>query len=93
MKQPGFFDVKEHLARLRRLGDQLEAFSRTVDFEVFRPNLEKTLVYSDRSKDERSQQYRNLISGPIASHSFFLSKTVLSFGVMIRMVIMFAASC
>lgn len=27
MKQPGFFDVKEHLARLRRLGDQLEAFT------------------------------------------------------------------
>ncbi|WP_155738499.1 hypothetical protein, partial [Acetobacter pasteurianus] len=29
MKQPGFFDVEERLARLSGLGDQLEAFSRT----------------------------------------------------------------
>ena len=40
MKQPGFFDVEERLARLSGLGDQLEAFSRTVDFEVFRPDLD-----------------------------------------------------
>ena len=41
MKQPGFFDVEERLARLSGLGDQLEAFSRTVDFDAFRPDLEK----------------------------------------------------
>ncbi|GLQ64135.1 hypothetical protein GCM10007867_29810 [Gluconobacter cerinus] len=28
MKQAGFFDVEERLARLSGLGDQLEAFSR-----------------------------------------------------------------
>ncbi|MDR6184082.1 uncharacterized protein YhfF [Asaia bogorensis NBRC 16594] len=50
MKQSGFFDVDERLARLSGLGDQLEAFSRTVDFEVFRPDLEKALAYSDGSK-------------------------------------------
>ncbi|MGC5749671.1 transposase [Gluconobacter sp. NFX36] len=53
MKQAGFFDVEERLARLSGLGDQLEAFSRTVDFEVFRPNLEKALAYSDGSKGGR----------------------------------------
>jgi len=53
MKQPGFFDVEERLARLSGLGDQLEAFSRTVDFEVFRPDLEKALAYSDGSKGGR----------------------------------------
>ncbi|ARW11975.1 hypothetical protein NBRC3299_2604 [Acetobacter pasteurianus NBRC 3299] len=53
MKQPGFFDVEERLARLSGLGDQLEAFSRTVDFEVFRPDLELALVYSDGSKGGR----------------------------------------
>ncbi|WP_429956286.1 IS5 family transposase [Gluconobacter japonicus] len=53
MKQPGFFDVEERLARLSGLGDQLEAFSRTVDFEVFRPDLEKALAYSDRIKGGR----------------------------------------
>ncbi|EGG79081.1 Transposase insH for insertion sequence element IS5H [Gluconacetobacter sp. SXCC-1] len=53
MKQPGFFDVEERLAHLSGLGDQLEAFSRTVDFEVFRPDLEKALAYSDGSKGGR----------------------------------------
>lgn len=53
MKQPGFFDVEERLARLSGLGDQLEAFSRTVDFEVFRPDLELALAYSDGSKGGR----------------------------------------
>jgi hypothetical protein len=53
MKQSGFFDVDERLARLSGLGDQLEAFSRTVDFEVFRPDLEKALAYSDGSKGGR----------------------------------------
>ncbi|KFL89467.1 Mobile element protein [Acetobacter malorum] len=53
MKQSGFFDVEERLARLSGLGDQLEAFSRTVDFEVFRPDLDKALAYSDGSKGGR----------------------------------------
>jgi hypothetical protein len=53
MKQSGFFDVEERLARLSGLGDQLEVFSRTVDFEVFRPDLEKALGYSDGSKGGR----------------------------------------
>ncbi|WP_249202442.1 transposase, partial [Gluconobacter kondonii] len=53
MKQTGFFDVEERLARLSGLGDQLEAFSRTVDFEVFRPELEKALAYSDGNKGGR----------------------------------------
>jgi len=41
MKQAGFFDVDERLARLSGLGDQLEVFSQIVDFEVFRPDLER----------------------------------------------------
>ena len=49
-----FFDVEERLARLSGLGDQLEAFSRTVDFEVFHPDLEKALAYSGGSKGGRS---------------------------------------
>ncbi|WP_317216105.1 transposase, partial [Gluconobacter sp. GP1] len=53
MKQPGFFDVEERLARLSGLGDQLEAFSRTVDFEAFRPDLDKALAYADGSKGGR----------------------------------------
>ena len=43
---PGFFDVDERLRRLSELGDQLEVYARAVDFEAFRPDLEKTLAYS-----------------------------------------------
>jgi len=53
MDQPGFFDVDERLARLSDVGDQLEAFSRAVDFEQFRPDLEKALAYADGSKAGR----------------------------------------
>ena len=53
MEQSGFFDIEERLARLSGLGDQFEAFSRAVDFEAFRPDLDKTLAYSDGSKGGR----------------------------------------
>jgi hypothetical protein len=53
MKQPGFFDVEERLARLSGLCDQFEAFSRTVDFEVFGPDLDQVLAYADGSKGGR----------------------------------------
>ena len=58
MKQSGFFDVDERLARLSGLGDQLEAFSRTVDFEVFRRELEKAI---DACSDTRSRPSRDQI--------------------------------
>ncbi len=35
------------------LGDQLEAFTAAVDFEVFRPELEAALAYSDGAKGGR----------------------------------------
>jgi hypothetical protein len=41
---PGFFDVDDRLRRLSDLGDQLEAYGPIVDFEAFRPGLEKALV-------------------------------------------------
>lgn len=52
MKQPSFFDVEE-VACLSRFSEQLEAFSQTVGFEVFCPDLENALFYSDRSKGGR----------------------------------------
>lgn len=53
MDQPGFFDIDERLSRLSGLGDQLEAFSRAVDFELFRQELDAALSYSDGSKGGR----------------------------------------
>lgn len=45
-KMAGFFDVDDRLRRLSDLGDQLEAYGRVVDFEAFRPELEKALAYT-----------------------------------------------
>jgi IS5 family transposase len=45
--EPGFFDVEERLRRLSDLGDQLLAFAKVIDFEIFRPELSKALAYSD----------------------------------------------
>ena len=52
-RQPGLFDVDERLKRLSDIGDQLEAFSMVVDFEIFRPELDAALSYSDGAKGGR----------------------------------------
>ena len=39
--QPGFFDLEDRLARLSAKGDELERLSAVVDFELFRPELER----------------------------------------------------
>jgi IS5 family transposase len=52
-REPGFFDVEDRLKRLSDLGDQLEAFSAAVDFELFRPTLDAALGYSDGAKGGR----------------------------------------
>jgi IS5 family transposase len=49
----GLFDVDDPLKRLSDLGDQLEALAAAVDFEVFRPELETALGYSDGSRGGR----------------------------------------
>jgi IS5 family transposase len=51
--QPGFFDVDDRLKRLSDLGDQLEAFRTVVDFEMFRPELNAALAYSNGSQGGR----------------------------------------
>ena len=51
--QPGFFDIDDRLKRLSDLGDQLEAYAAAVDFEIFRPDLDKALAYSDGSRGGR----------------------------------------
>src|SRR5215217_3348759 len=51
--QPGFVDVDERLRRLSTLGDQLEAYAASVDFELFRPALEAVLCYFDGAKGGR----------------------------------------
>ena len=47
VRSPGLFDVDARLRRLSDIGDQLEAYTGAVDFEMFRPDLEGALAYSD----------------------------------------------
>jgi hypothetical protein len=51
--QPGFFDIEDRLRRLSDLGDQLETFRSAVDFELFRPELNAALSYTDRTEGGR----------------------------------------
>src|SRR6476469_5816201 len=53
LAQPGFFDLEDRLARLSAKGDELERLSAVVDFELFRPELERAVPRSDRAKGGR----------------------------------------
>lgn len=47
------FDIDEQLKKLGDIGDQLEANGRLVDFDIFRPVLDKALAYEDGAKGGR----------------------------------------
>ena len=51
--QPGFFDVEHRLQDLSAQGDPLERLAATVDFEMFRDELERAIGRPDRSKGGR----------------------------------------
>jgi transposase, IS5 family len=51
--QAGFFDVDERLKELSAKGDTLERLNGLVDFELFRPNLERAVPRADRSRGGR----------------------------------------
>lgn len=53
MRQAGLFGLSDQLKRLSDCGDPLETMSRVVDFEMFRPALEKALAYGDGAKGGR----------------------------------------
>jgi hypothetical protein len=52
-RQPGFFDVDEHLRELSANGDDLERIAALVDFERLRVNLERVPQRSDGTKGGR----------------------------------------
>jgi transposase, IS5 family len=51
--QPGLFDIDERLKDLSAKGDDLEQLNAIVDFEMFRPDLERAVPSSDRVKGGR----------------------------------------
>jgi len=53
IRPPGFFDVDERLKALSAKGDDLELIKALVDFEMFRPELERAVPRSDGSKGGR----------------------------------------
>jgi hypothetical protein len=55
MRQAGLFGLLDQLRRLSDCGDPLETMGQVVNFEVFRPALEKALSYGDGAKGGRSR--------------------------------------
>ncbi len=53
MRQAGLFGLSDQLKRSSDCGDPLETMGRVVDFEVFRPALEKALAYGEGAKGGR----------------------------------------
>ena len=54
--QAGFFDIEERLKELSAKGDTLERLSGLVDFELFRPDLERAVP--GRPLPRRSSSFR-----------------------------------
>ena len=52
-RAPGLFDLDERLLGLSRKGDTLERLAAVVDFELFRPDLERAVPRADRAKGGR----------------------------------------
>ncbi len=52
-RQPGLFDLEGRLAGLSAKGDGLERLGAVVDFELFRPELERAVPRADRSRGGR----------------------------------------
>ena len=53
MRRAGLFGLSDQLKRLSDCGDPLETMGRVVEFEVFRPALEKALAYGDGARGGR----------------------------------------
>ena len=86
--QAGFFDIEERLKELSAKGDTLERLNGLVQFELFRPDLERAVPRADRSRGGRPPFEHVLMFKVLilqASHSLsderteFLIKDRLSF--------------
>jgi len=70
--QPEFWSVEDRLQALSAQGAPLEKLLEIVDFELFRPALDKAVGASDRAKDGRpplSFRYRNLLHQVVATNA------------------------
>lgn len=77
-RQPGFWDVEERLRELSAQGDPLEKLTATVDFEIFRTELDAALGRRDPSKGgrpsfDRVLKFRMLVLQ--AMHGLSLAQT------------------
>ncbi|MBY6059778.1 hypothetical protein [Leisingera daeponensis] len=67
-QQAGFWSVDDRLAAISAGGDPLEALNATVDFERFRPILERSAgrlrIPSVECLNRRQRQVSGLFSGP-----------------------------
>jgi len=69
--QPGFFDGEERLAWLSVAGDRLKRLAAVVDFELFRPDLERVLKRSDRTRGGRPPYHAVLMFKVLVLQTFY----------------------
>jgi hypothetical protein len=77
-RQAGLFDVEERLRDLSAKGDDLGRVNALVDFEAFRPELERAVTRADRARGGRPP-YDHVLTFRIlilqASHSLSDERT------------------
>ncbi|MGH8279099.1 MAG: IS5 family transposase [Terriglobia bacterium] len=71
MMQSGFFDLQERYRKLSELGDPLEAINRVVDWEVFRPVLQRALKKERKSAAGRKEYDRVLMFKVLVLQSLY----------------------
>ncbi|KAA6341272.1 hypothetical protein EZS27_010928 [termite gut metagenome] len=59
----GLFGLQIHKAKLSQTGNPLERFSKAVDFEMFRTELEEKLLNHDRKNNAGAKPCDVLCSG------------------------------
>jgi hypothetical protein len=53
----GLFDKEETSSKLSKLGNPLERLHKVIDFEMFRPKLELSLLNHDRKSNSGCKRY------------------------------------
>ncbi|MCG5517201.1 MULTISPECIES: hypothetical protein [unclassified Ectothiorhodospira] len=63
--QSGFFDLEDPHALLEKLGEQLPKFNRVVDWEAFRPTLQKVYQRPHQGLDDATPDEFYFVHQPL----------------------------
>ena len=67
-RQPGLFDIEERTAKLTKMGDPLVELKARIDWEAFRPELNR--VHEKARKSDAGAKPIDVIQAEVARLSF-----------------------